>query len=350
MPQNLDFQGENGGSKLIPNRFLEPGIHVGTPPIWLNVRGHLNLGGGTPSRSSSAKHYERCGGSLGGSKPEWADVNDHATLEEVFKSRSFGRPIHESRAAPRPPGAIPAPGCFSVATASSRQALSRQPRCPIVAGLSIGAGPMAQSVLSAHAGSPAAPDLGTTPTTTVPSSAGASAGTAGTGNQPSGAAQVSGGNVPASIGDRPCGRESGTAERRLHADRDPDRDRDGPLRPGRGRNGRVDHDDDNDHDDDHHPHHTDDHHDDHDQPFRFRQRPVVPPPSEAGAAARVEVARAPAVEPAPAVGSARAAVEAVQATAAGTTPVAGTAAAPRGPAIPATGAATGQHGHRQHRE
>src|SRR5580698_5535184 len=30
---------------------------------------------------------------MGGSKPEWAEGNDQATLEEVFTSRSFGHPL-----------------------------------------------------------------------------------------------------------------------------------------------------------------------------------------------------------------------------------------------------------------
>ena len=43
---------------------------------------------------------------MGGSKPEWADASDHATLEEVFTSRSFGQPA--SRESP-PSAVLPAP-------------------------------------------------------------------------------------------------------------------------------------------------------------------------------------------------------------------------------------------------
>ena len=45
---------------------------------------------------------------MGASKPEWAEVNDHATLEEVFRSRSFGQPIPEVPARPVLPEAVTA--------------------------------------------------------------------------------------------------------------------------------------------------------------------------------------------------------------------------------------------------
>ena len=34
-----------------------------------------------------------------GSTPDWADVNDYATLEEVFKSPDFGHPVPAEAAA-----------------------------------------------------------------------------------------------------------------------------------------------------------------------------------------------------------------------------------------------------------
>ena len=194
---------------------------------------------------------------MGGSKPEWADVNDHSTLEEVFN------PVHSGDRFPRPrrvavlPEAITAPGCFSVRNRFVASGAVAAAALSVVAGLSIGAGPMAQSVLSAHAGSPAAArardhadDDG---------SQLCRRGRGNGGNRQS--AEWAGSGLrrerPGVRGDRSCGRESDTTERRLPADRHPDRDRDGLLRPGRGRNGHVDHDDDNDHDDPppHHPHH-----------------------------------------------------------------------------------------------
>ena len=97
---------------------------------------------------------------MGGSKPEWADASDHATLEEVFTSRSFGQPLPES---PPPSAVLPASiaasklyfgrNRFIASGAAVAAALS------IVAGVSFGAGPVAQSVLSAHSSGPVVPGI-----------------------------------------------------------------------------------------------------------------------------------------------------------------------------------------------
>src|SRR5271156_5654663 len=139
---------------------------------------------------------------MGGSKPEWADASDHATLEEVFTSRSFGQPLPES---PPPSSIVPASiaasklyfgrNRFIASGAAAAAALS------VVAGVSFGAGPVAQSVLSAHSSGPVVPGFGSTPTTTVPGqttsgpAASGAIGTPGTGNQSTGASPVVSGNV-----------------------------------------------------------------------------------------------------------------------------------------------------------
>ena len=58
---------------------------------------------------------------MGGSTPDWAETEDYATLEEVFASRTFGRPLPEGRTHCRVPAAAAA-----VATAT-RPASSAQP-------------------------------------------------------------------------------------------------------------------------------------------------------------------------------------------------------------------------------
>jgi hypothetical protein len=138
-----------------------------------------------------------------GSEPKWADTGDHASLEEVFTSRSFGRPppgvparaiASESIAAPKLFGR----NRFIAAGAVAAAALS------VVAGLSIGSGPMAPPELSARSAGPVLPDFGTTPTTAAPSPASGGtpsdsvgAGSLEAGGQPSGASQASHGETPA---------------------------------------------------------------------------------------------------------------------------------------------------------
>ena len=93
-----------------------------------------------------------------GSQPDWADSDDHATLEEVFTSRSFGHPLPEAPA----PAVVPKVGTamphfvhnpFIASAAAAAAALS------VVAGLTIG-GPAGQSLLSAHSAGPYVPDFG----------------------------------------------------------------------------------------------------------------------------------------------------------------------------------------------
>ena len=86
---------------------------------------------------------------MGGSKPEWADANDHATLEEVFTSRSFGHPLPKAprRAVVQEP--ITASKLYFVRSRLVASGAVVAAALSVVAGLSIGAGPMAQSVLSA---------------------------------------------------------------------------------------------------------------------------------------------------------------------------------------------------------
>ena len=135
---------------------------------------------------------ECCGGSLGGSKPEWAEVNDHATLEEVFRSRSFGHPIPEAPPRPCCAGAVTASRFFFVSQPLHRVRRCRGRRAVDCGGAEHRRGPGRPVRALRERGDPAAPDSGTTPTTGVPSPAGgtpagsASASTAGTGNQSTG--------------------------------------------------------------------------------------------------------------------------------------------------------------------
>ncbi len=86
---------------------------------------------------------------MGGSKPEWATASDHATLEEVFTSRSFGHPLPKEPPAAVAPEPIVAPRLFFVRNRLVASGAAAAAALSVVAGLSIGAGPMAQSVLSA---------------------------------------------------------------------------------------------------------------------------------------------------------------------------------------------------------
>ena len=195
-------------------------------------------------------------------------MNDNATLEEVFKSRSFGQPIPETPPLPVLPEAAAASRFFFGRNRFIASGAVAAAALSVVAGLSIGAGPVGQSLLSAHSGTPAAPDFGTTPTTGVPGPSGGTpagidgAGTAGTGNQSTAASQVSGGSGPTAPAAAIVAGEPDT-ERGLHAGRHPDGGGDGFSASGRGSNGHIPHDDhDDDYDDD--AHNTDEHDDHHD--------------------------------------------------------------------------------------
>ena len=75
-----------------------------------------------------------------GSEPEWADSDDHATLEEVFTSRSFGHPLPEAPAPAVVPEAVgTAVPYFVQQSASSRRAAAAAAALSVVAGLTIGA-------------------------------------------------------------------------------------------------------------------------------------------------------------------------------------------------------------------
>src|SRR6185437_752720 len=86
------------------------------------------------------------GGHMGGSTPDWAGSEEDATLEEVFTSRTFGRPLPKGPRLARPavtagiaaaatrPGFLPrSPVAASIASAAA--AFS------VVAVLTVGSGP-----------------------------------------------------------------------------------------------------------------------------------------------------------------------------------------------------------------
>ena len=186
---------------------------------------------------------------MGGSKPEWADASDHATLEEVFTSRSFGKPLPES-----PPSTVlPAPiavsklyfgrNRFIASGAAAAAALS------VVAGMSSGRGRCAQSVLAAHSSGPVVPGSGSTPTTTIPSqtnsgpAASGGSGAPATGNQSTGASTGPERDRADILGERTRRREFIVVGRRPDADRDPDRGRHKLAGSGHGRSIHYDADD-----------------------------------------------------------------------------------------------------------
>ena len=87
---------------------------------------------------------------MGGSKPERAHASDHATLEEVFTSPTFGHPLPETpRHVVLPPPVVASTRYFVrnrliASGAVVAAALS------IMAGVSMGAGPVAQQIFSAQ--------------------------------------------------------------------------------------------------------------------------------------------------------------------------------------------------------
>ena len=124
---------------------------------------------------------------MGGSKPEWADANDHATLEEVFASRSFGHPLPKAPRRAGVPQQISASKLYFARNRFIASGAVAAAALSVVAGLSIGSGPIAQQVLSARG--PVVPGTVSTPTTVPGPAADApgnpgSAVTAGTGTQP----------------------------------------------------------------------------------------------------------------------------------------------------------------------
>src|ERR1700722_15751016 len=131
---------------------------------------------------------------MGGSKPEWAEVNDHATLEEVFTSRSFGHPLPKASPRAVAPAPIAASTLLFVRSRLVASGAVAAAALSVVAGLSIGAGPMAQSVLSAHG--PVVSNSGSTTTTT--SGAGVLPGPGS--SAPVGTVSESGGTGPAFAG------------------------------------------------------------------------------------------------------------------------------------------------------
>ena len=310
--------------KLIPNRFQFPGTHVGAPAIWLNVRGRLNLGGRTPSGSSPAETDDCCGGSWGGRSPNGL----MRTITRPWKRSS--RPVHSGTRFPkaadarrRAGGRSPHQGCLrsepprrvggrrgSRAVGRGRVEHRRRPD---------GAARALRAL-----GGPVAPNSAAR--TTTDRSDGRPAGAASTAPAPAIGQPVRGsGHVrrerPGVHGDRRRGQQSVTAERRLHADRDPDRGRDGlpPSRPS-GRRRAT--------------------HDDH-APRRQRPRRRRPPPHRRRPRPRIPVSSASGGAAPVGGGGSSSTVGAVTGTGSRPAPAAGPAA----PARPATPAQRRRHRH-----
>ena len=136
---------------------------------------------------------------MGESEPE-PIANDHATLEEVFTSRTFGHPLPGTGAGNVVPEMVAGPKAFFVRNRFIASAAVAAAALSIV-GLSIGSGHLVPPVISAHSAGSGVPGFGTTTTTTAPGPVGAapvvptgpaSTGTAGAGNQSLGVGQPSG--------------------------------------------------------------------------------------------------------------------------------------------------------------
>ena len=115
---------------------------------------------------------------MGESEPE-PIASDHATLEEVFTSRTFGHPLPGDGASNVVPEVVAGPKAFFVRNRYVASAAVAAAALSIV-GLSIGSGQLAPPVISARSAGSGAPGFGTTTTTTAPGPRGR--GTSGTGH------------------------------------------------------------------------------------------------------------------------------------------------------------------------
>ncbi len=97
---------------------------------------------------------------MGESEPE-PIANDHATLEEVFTSRTFGHPLPETGAGNVVPEMVAGPKAFFVRNRFIASAAVAAAALSIV-GLSIGSGHLVPPVISAHSAGSGVPSFGTT--------------------------------------------------------------------------------------------------------------------------------------------------------------------------------------------
>ena len=334
-----------------------------------------------------------------GPKPEWADSDDHATLEQVFStSRSLGTrflrlPCRLSSRMRSPRARVYfARNPFIASVAVVAVAPS------IVGGTVIGNGPIGQSILSAQSAGhgPSAGNPGATTTTTVPGPAVVPPAGSAKRTQPRNGKCASGislGREPAGVAPvcRCRGRQHlVTTERRSRACPNSTLTvvGTGLLRPARGRDEHADTDRNDDPDDDtHHAIHAD-HHDDHSgfvrarwcgprrrrrdrnrwrqrqRDRKLRHRPAQAPAPARAAPARAAPARAapareapareapgrapaPVVTEAPATGTTATATATAMATVATATATATTGTRRAAPATRAR-ATTGRAAHRSH--
>ena len=137
---------------------------------------------------------------MGGSKPEWADSDDHATLEEVFASRTFGHPRPDPSALTEGLPAVASPRLYFVRNRFIASASAAAAALSVVAGVTFGPGPIGQVALSSHSGD-VPPAVDTTPPATpnapaVPPHGSGGAGELTGSNQPTGATQVAHAQAP----------------------------------------------------------------------------------------------------------------------------------------------------------
>ncbi len=133
---------------------------------------------------------------MGGSTPEWGETDDYASLEDVFTSRSFGRPLPEADAAL--PAAIAATSSKVVFT-SNRAVAALAAAAAVVlvitglTGLTGGPGHVGRPLISAQPSVPSSVPSGQS----HPKSA-SSGGPAGGGSAAGGSGSTGGGGAPAS--------------------------------------------------------------------------------------------------------------------------------------------------------